>query len=170
MAGDPCWRQEKGGWHLSAGHCEEMLPPATVTGVWVTGFEESSFFPGEAALPDRNDDRRYRIELEVDRDRIARLLGQKLEGPDYHAVALSFVGRRMKYPSSIDCYGGRYYVFVADKVEKVRYLGVMADPDRPPLPSAGSPYKPFKRSGEGGVIARLEEEALANCLPRLGGS
>lgn len=170
MADDPCWRREKGGWHLSIGHCEEMLPPTTVSGVWITGFEESSFFPGATVLPDRNDERRFRIDLEVDGERIERLLGRKLENPEYHAIALAFVGRRTKYPVAIDCYGGRYYVFVADTVKKARYLGVMANPDRPPLPSERPPYEPFKRSGEGGVIAQMEEEALANCQPRLGGS
>ena len=166
MADDPCWRRENGGWHLSMGHCEEMLPPTTVSGVWITGFEESSFFPGATILPNRNDERRYRINLEVNEERIARLVHRKLDGPDYHGIAVTFVGRRTKYPIAIDCYGGRHYVFVADTVKKARYLGVMADPDRPPLPSQRPPYEPFKRSGEGGVIAEMEEEALAGCQPR----
>jgi len=170
MADDPCWRREKGGWHLSVGHCEEMLPPGTVSGVWITGFEESSFFPGATVLPDRNDERRFRIDLEVDPEHIARLLDRKLEGPEYHGIALTLVGQRTKYPVAIDCYGGRHYAFVAGRVKKARYLGIMANPDRPPLPSERPPYEPFKRSGEGGVIAEMEEETLANCLPRLGGS
>lgn len=170
MADDPCWRRKKGGWHLSIGHCEEMLLPNTISGVWITGFEESSFFPGETVPPDRNDERRYRMDLEVDRERIERLLLRKLEGSEYYAIALTFVGRRTRYPVAIDCYGGRHYGFVADTVKKVRYLGIMANPDRPPLPSERPSYKPFKRSGEGGVVAKMEEQTLANCLPRLGGS
>jgi hypothetical protein len=147
------------------GHCEEMLPAQRMNGVWVSGFEETSFFPSDRTMPDRNDTRRFRLELEVDRDRVAELAGRKAAGgPDYHAFALILVARRTKYPVSIDCYGGRYYSFVADRVETARYLGVIANPDIPRPNSR--PSEPFQRSGEGGRIARMEQQALTGCMKR----
>ena len=163
---DPCWRRERGGWHLSAGHCSEMLPTRKMKGVWVTGFEESSFLPGATAMPDRNDKRRYMIELEIDEDRVADMVGHRFDGREYHAIALDLIARRTKYPTSIDCYGGRSFSFVAYRINRARYLGTIANPDPPPHPAKLPPYKPFARSGEGGVIGRMEAEALARCGTR----
>ena len=73
MAGDPCWRREKGGWHLSTGHCAEMLPARPMSGVFSAGFEEDSFFPGATTIPDANDGRRYRLHLEVDYARLTEI-------------------------------------------------------------------------------------------------
>ena len=172
LTADPCWRREGGGWHYSTGHCSEMLPAQRITGVWVIGFEERSFFPGNTALPDRNDPRRYRVELEVDADRVGEMAGRgsaddrRTTDPGYQAYALTFVGRRTRYPLNIDCYGGRSYVFIADRIESSRHLGPIADADRPQLPRADEPRRPFQRSGEGGVIAQMEEAALARCFHR----
>jgi hypothetical protein len=161
-ADDPCSRQEKGGWHSSMGHCEEMLPPQPMTGVFVMGFEENSFFPGATTIPDRNDSRRYRLELEVDPARVRELAGRKLNGPTYQAYRLKFTGRRTRFPVFILCSGDRGYVFIADQVDEAQYLGAMADPDL----SAPPPDKTFKRSGQGGKIRKMEDEALASCSGR----
>lgn len=137
----------------------EMLYPKLMSGVWVTGFEESSFFPGDEAIPDRNDDRRYRLQLIVDQGQVLRLREQ-LPDRGYVAFHVSFIGRRSKYPTIIDCQGDRHYEFVPDWFIRTRYLGPIADPDRPTL---GGLRPPFKRSGEGGVIREMEDRALAGC-------
>jgi hypothetical protein len=161
MAEDPCRRRERGGWHSSIGHCEEMLPVQPIAGVLVVGFEEASFFPGAATIPDPDDPRRYRFSLEADFEQVRRLAGAR-DLPSYQAYRIGFVGRRTRYPVVIDCEGGRSYVFVANRVDEARYLGEMPAPDldlpRPP------PDTPFARSGEGGRMQQLEDQALANCF------
>ena len=139
---------------------DEMTYPKIISGVWVTGFEESSFFAGDAAIPDRNDPRRYRVELVAGRKLFDKVHDQ-YPNPGYQAFHITFLGRRTRYPYAIDCQGGRNYSFLPDWVLQVRYLGPMANPDRP-VRQPG-PYKPFKRSGEGGVIRELEDRALALC-------
>ena len=140
-----------------------MTAPKVMNGVWVTGFEETSFFPNAKAIPARNDPRRYRMMLDIDPERVNKLLGRRLFDGDYHAIRLTFVGRQSEYPLNIDCYGGRDYLVVADWVVRARYLGKIGNPDPPPPPSKRPPYKPFKPSGEGGVIGQLEKKALAHC-------
>jgi len=167
MAEDPCWRREQGGWHRSIGHCEEMLPAQPIVGVLVLGFEEASFFPGATTIPDPNDPRRYRVELEIDVDRVtalAELAGSIPERPSYQAYRVRFTGRRTRYPLNIDCDGGRTYVFIADRVHEARYLGAMPDPDLDLLTPRSD--TPFARSGEGGKIGQMEDQALAACFGR----
>jgi hypothetical protein len=139
----------------------EMTLPKIMSGVWVTGFEESSFFPGAATIPDRNDGRRYRLQLIVDSAWAHKMMSNQKPPGGYHAYAMTFLGRRTKYPTSIDCYGGRDYFFVPDVILSTRHLGEIAHPDVP-VPRPGE-YKPFTRSGEGGVIRELEDRALAHC-------
>lgn len=136
-----------------------------MTDVWVTGFEESSFFLGSTTIPDSNDVRRYRLELEVDGKQVEKLARQKVDHTPYRAFILTFAGRRTRYPVAIDCYGGQYYVFVAHHIEAATYRGPMRHPYLQPRLSEREPLEPFKRSGEGGVIAAMEEEALASCAP-----
>lgn len=111
-------------------------------------------------MPDRNDPRRFTSHIELDPADVDRLLGQRIETPG-RAVAISFVGRRTRYPLSIGCDGIPYYVFVVTRLDTARYLGVIADPD-PPVPGVRS-REPFRPSGAGGVLGRLEAEAAARC-------
>lgn len=173
FAGDRCARRERGGWHRSVGHCMEMTSSRRFTGVVVYAFEEMSFFPGATAIPDRNDLARYTTEIEISGDQLGRLLGGDLDKlrarprrfrPSGDAVALTFIGGRTLYPYNVDCFGSRYYVYVPERVESIAYLGEIANPDPPPKPGEPRPpYKPFKPSGEGGVIGRLERDALERC-------
>jgi hypothetical protein len=162
-AGDPCMRRERGGWHRSIGQCTEMMPAREYAGVLIMGFEERGFFEGETTIPDRNDDRRFTTELEIGEDQVKRLLGYELRGPLSHAIALRFVGRRTRNPIGIDCEGSRYHVFVPERVLNVRDLGPIESGDPPPKPGERPPYKPFKPSGEGGAIGRMERETLERC-------
>jgi hypothetical protein len=161
-ADDPCWRKEKGGWHLSTGHCSEMLAARAMTGVFVTGFEEESFFPDATAIPGPNDNRRYRLQLELDQARLTALAGRTLNGPPYKAYRLKFTGRRTRYPVFILCNGDRGYVFIADRTDEAEYLGAMPDPDPSPAP----PDRPFNPTRENAKIAHMEDQALANCFGR----
>ena len=164
LANDPCWRRERGAWHYSLGHCREMSDPEEMTGVWITGFEMSSFFRGSTAVPSITDWKRPITMLEIDAERVSRMVDHEFDGPESHAVVLTIVGRRTKYPIDRDCFGGRHYAIVADRVERTQYLGRLADElIDVPLASELPPYVPFKRSGEGGIIGQMEEEALARC-------
>ena len=139
----------------------EMTLPQIMSGVWVTGFEETSFLPHVTTIPDRNDARRYRFHLIVEPAWAQDLTANHDPPGSYHAYKITFLGRRTKYPTNIDCYGGRDYFFVPDLILSTHHLGRIPDPDLP-VPKA-EPYKPFKRSGEGGVIRELEDRALAHC-------
>lgn len=158
---DPCWRRERGGWHYSIGHCAEMLPLQRMTGVWTRAYEESSFFPGTTAKPDPDDLLRYTINLEIDPKQLDRFIGPKIVAPPGDAVALTFVGRRTKYPYNIDCYGSHYHTVVVHRVESARDLGIMAPPNFALFSERPRPI--LKRSGKGGVIGRLEVQAAAHC-------
>lgn len=127
VSADPCWRQEKGGWHYSVGHCEEMQPPERTTGVFVTAFEERSFFPGERAIPDANDLRRFTYEIELDERRVERLAGREPADPDGEAYLLTFIGRRTQDPWHVDCHGNAYFSYVVDRLISARYLGPMGE-------------------------------------------
>jgi len=139
---------------------EQMQLPQIMSGVWVTGFEESSFFPGDDVIPDRNDARRFRLTLTASRDQHDRLRDQN-PAPGYLAYRVTFLGRRTKYPVGIDCRGARHYFYVPDLILRTQYLGPIANPDLP-VRKPG-PYIPFKRSGEGGKIRQMEDEILAHC-------
>lgn len=158
LTADTGWRKEPGGWHLSIGHVEPMDPPQKIRGVYVTGFEESSFFPGDTHMPDANDPRRYRVGIELDRRILGAMTGQQFSTQQYKAYALTLVARRTR-DLWIDCLGGQNYYYVADRIETVRYLGIMPDVDPATL---NAPTK-FVRSGQGGRIRALEDQAIERC-------
>jgi hypothetical protein len=155
---DPCARREKGAWHRSVVHCEEMLPLETISGVLVIAFEERSFFPGETQIPDRNDPRRYHSEPEIDHLLLANLPGQAWTNG---AVLMTFQGRRTRYPYYIDCEGHRAYTYVVHDLYSARYLGPVGKPD--PSYFHRKPTKPFPFSGEGGKIGEMEKETAKGC-------
>lgn len=161
-ADDPCRRRERTGWHYSIGHCTEMLAPQRMSGVWMRSFEISDFYPGASAPGDVDESRRDRFSLEIDADRVDALLGRDTKGSDFHFIALTFVGRRTRWPD-IDCLRTRHYTIVVDHIERARYLqpapGELREGSLDPPP-------PFPPSGEGGVIGRLEAEAIASCEAR----
>jgi hypothetical protein len=160
LANDPCWRRERGGWHFSIQHCAEMLAPRRMTGVWIRGFEVSHFHPGVVSIADVDDPRQDRFSLEVDEAKVVDMIGRQLEGPDLHAVALTFVGRRTRVPW-VDCYRGRDWQIVVDRIEHARYLEIPDD-----FPMGFEPPETYPPSPEGTVIRRLEDEALAGCESR----
>lgn len=162
---DPCWRRERGGWHHSVVHCTRMAPPERMTGVWITGFEEMSFIRGATAMPDRNHPQRYRNEIEIDATQVEQMMGRP-PGMGYTAVAITFIGRRSLYPYLITCDGQRSYSYVVTRLDSARYLGLIADPDPPPLPSQRPPPT-FRPTGASGELGRLEAEAVARCSPPL---
>jgi hypothetical protein len=167
MAADPCWRRERGKWHFSLGHCHEMGSSQIMVGIWSSGFENSSFYPAGEPFPAADDWKRPIVWLEVDEAKVEKMLGRKLQVQGTNLVAIKFRGRKTRYPMGIDCYGGRDYAVVVDRLLQARYLG--QPPYRKihfPKPSELPPYKPIKLSGEGGVVGRMEREALARCAPR----
>jgi hypothetical protein len=163
MASDPCWRRERSHWHLSLGHCREMLPAKPMTGVWVSGFEVSDFMPAARGIPDPNDPRLYANALEVDAALVERRLGRELKGPASHAIALSFIGRRTKDPVSVDCDGTPYHHIVVDRPLAARYLGIEPSPDPPPPPEVVHAQPSRVRKVHDGVWGALEAEAVERC-------
>lgn len=129
VANRDCFRAERGRWHYSTGHCEAMLPAREMTGVWVTAFEETSFFPGATAIPDANDPARFNRQIELDDRDVIRLSGHAPSNPGGEAYLLTFTGRRTR-DLWFDCHGVPSYTIVADRVRSARYLGPMGPFDR----------------------------------------
>ena len=163
VSGDCFWRREKGGWHASVGHCKEMLPPEEMAGVFVTGFEERSYFPGAGTIPDPYDPRRLITELEVEQAKLDREAGAVPRNGYPAAYLLKFVGRRTRDPIHVDCYGDPYFVFIADRIISARRLGKVGKWEmevalkrRPP------PNGPVKRRHRG-RWGELETQADQHC-------
>jgi hypothetical protein len=167
-ANDPCSRREKGGWHQSVGHCAEMTPAQEITGVWVTAFEESSFFPGASARPESNDELRYLLELELDLRDIRRLTGRTPDPAVPEAYLLTFVGRRTRDPGHVDCYGGASFSFVVDRMLSARFLGYVSNPDRERMKALYETREPTVSVRHAGRWGELERRAVAECRPRNG--
>lgn len=163
IARDPCWRHEKGGWHFSTGHCEEMGPQAEMSGVYVAGFEEKSYFPDAAAIPDPYDRRRHTIHLELDEERLRRKAGP-VRARGYPAVyRVTFAGRRTRYPVSVDCYGNPHFVFVADRLMSARYLGTMGAWNAERALALAKLRQKQVRRRHGGRWGELEQRAIESC-------
>lgn len=162
LAGAACWRMEQGGWHYSIGHCQPMDAARRMTGVWVTGQDESSFFPGATAIPDPNDPRRFTHEIELDKAAVERLAGTTSPLPNVDAYFISFVGRRTRDPIGIDCRGAPYFVTVVDRLEGARRLGPMGR-FRPEVLRAEAARPPAVTRRHAGRWGELEAEAAARC-------
>lgn len=160
LARDPCWRRERGGWHHSIGHCEAMSSPQRITGVWVTAFEESSFFPGATAIPDANDPLRFTQAIELNQAQIHRLTGPVSADLNGNAFLLTFIGRRTRDPYSVDCTGMPHFSVVVDRLISAHHLGPMGP---------WSVKEMMARSGRveqrhGGRWGQLEAEAVERCF------
>lgn len=144
------------------GLCVKMLPAETMSGVVVLAFEERSFLRDETGMPNPSDPRRSLDPLEIGNAFYGQISGKR---PDASAVAvrLTFEGRRSRLPWVIDCDGSRHYMFVVDRLHSARYLGGLAEPEAGMRVPARSEKATFTRSGEGGVIAWLEDEAIKRC-------
>jgi len=130
LASDPCIRR-KGDVrvHIAWRNCLEFLPPQRMHGIWVMGFEESSFIPRATVIPRANNRVRYRVFLEVEPKTLERLseagVGDMTEAQAY---AVEFIGRR-------SLHAGLYYtgegdhVVVMDRLISARHLGRAPEPD-----------------------------------------
>ncbi len=158
LADQPCWRAERGRWHYSVGHCEAMVPAREMEGVWVTAFEESSFFPGVAGIPDANDPARFSREIELDDREVARLSGRAPSDPRGEAYRLTFEGRRTR-DIRFDCFGLPSYAVVVDRLKSARYLGPIG-----PLDSSGLPARLEAESERlRGRFGKAQAEAVERC-------
>jgi hypothetical protein len=162
LANQDCFRAERGRWHYSIGHCEAMLPAREMEGVWVTAFEESSFFPGPARMPAPNDPTRYATGIELDGERVLRAAGHKPEGAHGDALWLRFVGRRTRDPYHVDCFGTPYWVFVVDRLLEARFLGEMK-PARWPTPEEARRRPPTVAVRHKGRWGEEEAKAVEHC-------
>lgn len=164
LAKDPCQRREKGGWHRSIGHCREMTPPRRITGVWVIAFEERSFLVGETRVPDPNDPRRYEDEIEMDIGEAFRLARRPPADAHGDAYLLTFIGRRTRDPTSVDCTGVAAFGFVVDRLLGAKYLGPMRPLDVDALKARALRMTVARRHG--GVWGQMEEKAIETCAPQ----
>jgi hypothetical protein len=158
IANRACFRAERGRWHYSAGHCEAMLPAARIEGVWVTAFEESSFFEGRRTVPDAADPQRYLHEIEMDEREAARLSGHAPSDPDGEAYLLTFEGRRTREPW-FDCNGVPSFTFVVDRLAGARHLGPMGPTDRKAVPARYAAYA----KQVSGRLGKPQAEAIERC-------
>ena len=164
LAADPCWRREKGGWHYSIAHCEPMLEARSMQGVFVTAFEEASFFPGATAIPDANDPARFMYEMEVDDRKLARLSGHApIMASEGEAYLLTFAGRRTR-DGWYDCYGVPTFRIVVDRLTSARYLGSLGPFDGKGM-LARHEKLAARRAGRGG---EAQARAIERC--RSGGA
>jgi hypothetical protein len=114
---------------LPAGPCVAPLAPGAeancdfgaqerMHGVWVRGFEQSNFLPGENAVPDMNYATRDHFWLTfadgVELDPAFRADFNKVPGTA--AAAVEFVGRRARAP-------GASPVVIVDRIISMRVLG-----------------------------------------------
>jgi len=112
-----------------AGPCVAPLPPGAeancdfgaqerMRGVWVRGFEQSNFLPGETATPDMNYAQRDHFWLTfadgVAPDPALRADFDKVRGTA--AAAIEFVGRRSRAP-------GASPIVIVDRIISMRVLG-----------------------------------------------
>lgn len=153
-----CFRAERGRWHYSVGHCEAMLPAGRIEGVWVTAFEESSFFPGAAIIPDANDPRRFITEIELDHQEVIRSSGYDVSEATGEAYQLTFVGRRTRDPW-FDCHGVPSFTFVVDRLIRVQHLGAMKPSDRSGAVTRLEAYAKQVR----GRWGKAQAEAIKRC-------
>jgi hypothetical protein len=162
----PCLRREKRGWHHSTGHCQAMLPPQRMSGVWTTGFELSSFFPGDTTIPAPNDWRSGTVYIELNEDRVYRVADAKRPDQGYHAYLVTFVGRRTRDPELVDCQGMSNHTVVVYRMESARYLGAMAEMDGPTYSNELRARPVTVTQRHGGRLGELEREAVERCTKR----
>lgn len=158
---DPCWRQEKGGWHLGIGHCKAMTSAEPMSGVLVLAYEESSFFPGDTGIPDSRDLRRFITDTEADFESVYRKSDVMPSSPGGDAYLLSFIGRRTRDPNVVDCQGRPWHTFVVDRLLSARYLGPMAPLPVGELSGESRPVTVAVRHG--GAWGEEEKKAIKNC-------
>jgi hypothetical protein len=159
----PCWRQERGGWHYSIVHCETMGAPETLSGVFIIAFEERSFIVGATALPDPSDPRRYANEIDLEPSIVFRFAGAEPKSPLGDAYALTFLGRRTRDPIFVDCQGQPSFGYVVDRLLTARHLGSEPRGAHIPTPAEIRSEPVRVRKIHGGVWGRLEDEAIVRC-------
>lgn len=125
LSDDPCFRRVGNVWHhVGERNCVALLPRQRMRGVWIYDFEESSFIPNAGSIPRANNRVRFRVNLDVVPEDVARVSGTPLSTREAQAFAIDFLGRRS---NSIEPYDE--YVVVVDRIISARYLGPAPEPD-----------------------------------------
>lgn len=126
---DPCFRRVGEVWHhVGEGNCVELPPPQRMRGVWIHDFEESSFIPNASAILGADNRIRFRVNLQVVPEDIARVSGIPLSTREAQAFSIDIIGRRSKN-SGPYYIGADEYIIVVDRVISARYLGPAPEPD-----------------------------------------
>jgi hypothetical protein len=126
---NPCFRRVGNVWHhVGEGNCVELLPPQRMRGVWIYDFEESSFIPNAVSIPRADNRVRFRVNLQVVPEDIARASRTQLNMRGARAFAIDIIGRRSKN-SGPYYIGGDEYIVVVDRIISARYLGLAPEPD-----------------------------------------
>jgi hypothetical protein len=114
-------------------HCVDFLPAERMHGVWVTGFEQSSYVSNATAAPAVDDPERHRTWLTFADGRwpnpAFRAELDKMRSHMAVAVAIEFDGRRARGPGN--GYGhlnGAQNLVIVDRIVSIRILGPLARP------------------------------------------
>jgi hypothetical protein len=112
-------------YHVGERLCGELLPPQRMRGIFVHGWEESSFIPNATTIPRADNRIRFRVDLSGDPAEIARMAGTRLDMRRAQVFAIDMVARRTRRAGA----GLAVYVVVVDRIISARYLGLAPVPD-----------------------------------------
>lgn len=112
-------------------HCVDFLPAERMHGVWVTGFEQSSYLPNATGIPAVDDPERHRIWLTFAAGaRPDPALRAELDMMrTTAAVAIEFDGRRSRHAGAgYGHLGGADRLVIVDRIVSMRILGPLSRP------------------------------------------
>jgi hypothetical protein len=141
-----------------------MTRAEEMSGVWVTAFEESSFFPRDTAIPQPKDQRRYTSELHLDEDSVHRMASAVPSSGSGDAYLVSFIGRRSRAPWLVDCQGTPHFTFVVDRLLGARRLGSLNPVSRQELRDDLKSRPVTVTRKHGGRWGEEEDEAIKRCI------
>lgn len=107
--------------------CADLLPAEHLSGVWVTGFEQSGFIPGATETPGRDDMRAQQTWLTFARGATPdpSVWAERDKRGGWAAFAIEFEGRRSRGLSARGGFGhlnGAQNLVVVDRILSLRIL------------------------------------------------
>jgi len=108
-------------------NCVDFLPAERMRGVWISGFERSSFVTGDGTMPDPRRSNLSGTWLTFASgarpDPALRAEMDALRG--VAVVSVEFVGRRSRAPGGFGHMGGAEHLVIVDRMISARLLGTL---------------------------------------------